>query len=101
MPSIGGTCVPPYWLLHAIGLDLAGRIFVSSPLMTSRIRDPKPSAPSPALVRARRLVADMLLTPPASADDAASVPGWKAWLFAAWVVTVVVVYCAHVAGVIP
>lgn len=46
--------------------------------------------------RARRLVASTLLTTrPDRADDAPPVPGWKAWLFAAWVVIATTFYFAH------
>ena len=54
-----------------------------------KTKDPSSSS----MHRARRMVASMLLTDEAESRKAgARIPGWKAWLFAAWVVVVVVVY---------
>ena len=48
---------------------------------------------------ARRLVASTFLPAPArAADDAPSIPVWRAWLFAAWVLVVTAVYFASMLG---
>jgi hypothetical protein len=50
------------------------------------------------LARARRYVAEMLLTGRAAAKRGATpIVGWKAWLFVGWVTLVVVCYFGRMA----
>ena len=59
----------------------------------------KTKNPSSSMRRARRMVASTMLSDEAeSRKSRARVPGWKAWLFAAWAVVVTVAYFAYMSG---
>lgn len=60
--------------------------------MIAFIRLPEEPVRSPAMHRAHRMLATALLRP-AARDDAPPLPGWKAWLFAGWLVAAAV-WCA-------
>jgi hypothetical protein len=53
------------------------------------------------LRRARRAVADAMLTDPRSPSPSESVGAVKSWLLAAWVVTIVVSYAVLMSGWLP
>jgi hypothetical protein len=66
--------------------------------MVAHIRPPEKSS-SPALARARRLVAAVFLSPrQGPALEVVAVPAWKAWLFTAWVVGAVGICLARLVG---
>jgi len=63
--------------------------------MIAPIRVPDPWAPEQTrlLRKARRIVAAMLLGPPAPAPaETPKLAGWKAWLFAGWTLAVATAY---------
>jgi len=69
--------------------------------MIAPIQRTEPTPQTPAMHRARRLVASQLLPENADAPDASPpIPRWRAWLFTGWIVTVVVIYLAVMAALI-
>ncbi len=63
--------------------------------MIAPLRLPDPWVPEKVRVlrKARRIVAAMLLDPPPlSVPEQPKIAAWKAWLFAGWVLSVVVIY---------
>jgi len=66
-----------------------------------RLVDPETAEARGRLRQARHLVASSLLEERReSVPDAPPVPGWRAWLFSAWVVVVTVMYFAHLVGLL-
>lgn len=69
--------------------------------MIAPLQEEEKEAPvrSPALRRAHLLLAATFFrTPSHSAETSPAIPAWKAWIFAAWVVIVVALYFAAMAG---
>jgi len=62
---------------------------------------PEKSAAGRHVRAARRLVASTFLPEqPRATDSAPSIPAWRAWLFAAWVLVVTAVYFAGMLGLL-
>jgi hypothetical protein len=69
--------------------------------MIAPIRQSDTAEASPEMRRARRHIAGSMLGDSSrSTGDNPSVPAWKAWTFATWVVVVVGVYFACMAGLL-
>lgn len=69
--------------------------------MIAPLREP-PIAPvprsTPALRKARRLVAEAILPPRVEVPPLPTIANWKAWLMASWVAFVAAVWLAVMAG---
>ncbi len=63
--------------------------------MIAPIKETDEPRTSQGLQRAHRLVAATFLKKGPAARNAPPVPAWQAWLFTAWVATVLVAFAGH------
>jgi hypothetical protein len=64
------------------------------------IRGSQQDPPSTGIQRARRAVAAMLLLSDRDGfDEPPALPGWKAWVLAAWITVVLAAYVGSMLGV--
>jgi hypothetical protein len=64
--------------------------------MIAPIREVEPPRSTPGLVKARRLVANLMLR--SGSERGRRVAAWKAWLIAGWMVSVGAAYAASMLG---
>lgn len=68
-----------------------------APFREADVREAREPA-SEEMVRARRLVATVIMPPEPQAPIAPPIPGWKAWLIAGWMALVTAAFAARMAG---